>query len=395
MVGMDATEPAVFILGDPDDATTEDALRDGAVRFRSRRGVRITERLLIEALPAKAPGRVLCGFDSEGTVALASARLWGDEVPLVWWHLDAYVTQKARRTLDRHQVKVDIRCSPDLPGAPVPGQPAPPADEAPFDLIALPFPRGQEAQLGRELVEEAHAILRQGGRLLASTGDRRGEWLNKVLRDVFGNSTVAHQTRRDGLCFAAKRTKTKAEVRDHRHLIKATLRGRELTFEGRPGTFGYARLDPGSRVLADGVEVRPGDVALDIGCGMGVLGIAIAPECARVMLVDSNARAVDLATRNAATNHVPQVEVVLRADLEDLGPPAFDLAVTNPPYYSNWRIAQSFVNTAASTLRPGGRLWLVAKAAEKHAELLSERFKDVRTTPTPSGHALITGNLPG
>lgn len=390
---MDVTEP--LILGNPTDARREDALRSGDLRFRSRKGVRAAERLLVEALPQKAPPTLLCGFDSEGAVALAAARLWPAGTRITWWHFDAYVTEKVRRTLAQNEVTVDLRCAPDLPGVAIPGEPPPPEDEGPFDLVALPFPQGQEAQLGRELIEEAHAALKPGGRLLAATDDRRGEWLNRVLRDVFGNSTVVHDGRRLGVCFGAKRTRPRAEVRDHRHPITARLRGRELRFEGRPGTFGYARLDAGTRALAEGVEVRPGDAALDLGCGYGVLGIAVAPECSRVTLVDSNARAVALAARNAAANGAHAAEVLLRADLEDLGVGGYDLVLMNPPYYSNWRIARSFIGTAASVLRPGGRLWLVAKAADQHAALVGERFHQVRTTATPSGHALVCGVMPG
>lgn len=390
---MDLTEP--LILGNPTDATQEDALRAGGLRFRSRKGLRGAERLLVEALPPKAPGTLLCGFDSEGTVALAAARLWGADTRVTWWHLDAYVAEKVRRTLAQNEVKTDVRCAADLPGVAVPGEPPPAEGEGPFDVVALPFPRGQEAQLGRELIEEAHAALKPGGRLLAATDDRRGEWLNRVLRDVFGNSTIVHDGRRQGLCFGAKRTKARAEVRDHRHPITTKLRGRELRFDGRPGTFGYSHLDAGTKALADGAEVRPGDAALDLGCGYGVLGIAVAAECARVTLVDSNARAVALAARNAAANGAHAAEVLLRADLEDLGGRVYDLVLMNPPYYSNWRIARSFIDTAASVLRPGGRLWLVAKAAAQHADLVGERFHEVRTTEAPSGHGLVCGILPG
>lgn len=390
---MAAMNSEPLILGNPQDATQDDPLRQGSLCFRSRKGVRAAERLLIEALPGKPPGRLLCGFDTEGAVALAAARLWAADARVVWWHVDAYVAQKVRRTLAHNEVTAEVRCAADLPGAPVPGELAPPADEPPFDLVALPFPRGQEAQLGRELLEEAHAVLKPGGRLLAATEDRRGEWLNRVIRDVFGNSTIVHDGKRKGLCFGAKRTKAKAEVRDHRHHITATLRGRELKLEARPGTFGYSHLDAGTRALADGVEVLPGDAVLDIGCGYGALGLAVAAEVPRVVLVDSNARAVALAVRNAASNQAANAQALLRADLEDLGEPAFDLVVTNPPYYSNWRIARSFVNTAASLLRPGGRLWLVAKAAGQHAELLDERFREVRIVDTPSGHGLVSGVL--
>ena len=382
-----------FVLGDPERAERVDELRGGAIRVRSARGLRRTEALLIEALPAGAPERFLCGLDPEGALAIAARGVWGGPAPHVaWWHLDAYVSSRAAATMVRAgAAPLEVRCQSDLPGVGAPGEPTP-APEAPFDLIELPFPRGQEAILGRELIEEAHVALRPGGKLLAATDEPRGRWLGKVLRDVFGNANVARDERKGGVVLVSKRTRARAEVRDHRHLIKVALREQELALWSRPGVFGHARLDDGTRALASAFEVLPADVVLDLGCGYGALGLLaakLAPE-GRVVAVDSNARAASLAERNAReAGLADRVRALHRAELDDLGEPAFDLALANPPYFGNWRIAQAFVDTAAATLRPGGRLWMVAKAADRHAELLGDRFRDVRVLDSPRGHGIV------
>ena len=384
-----------LVLGQADllDEPRRDTLRGGALQVLSSRGLRGVEALLIAALPERAPQRLLCGFDAEGSVALAARALWGQEPAITWWHFDRYVADKAAATLARGGDPVEVRCQPDLPGVTAPGEPLV-APEEPCDLVALPFPRGQEAILGRELIEEAHAALRPGGRLLAATDEPRGKWLGKVLRDVFGNANVAFEGRKRGVTFMALRKRQRAEVRDHRHLIQVTLRGFPLRLWSRPGVFGHARLDDGTRALAEACDVQPGHVTLDLGCGYGALALVaaqLAPE-GRVVGVDSSTRAASLAARNAEENQLQgRVRALLRAGLEDLGEPAFDRVLANPPYFSNWRIAGAFVDGAARLLRPEGELWLVAKAAERHAELLGERFRAVRILDTPRGHGIVVG----
>lgn len=393
--------PITITLGDPDEASEKQKLRGGAIVVRSKHGLRDTERLLIGALPEKAPKRLLVPLDPEGAVLIAARKLWGPEVVIQGWHLDAYVARRARATLERNGVSdVEVLLAPDLPGVQAPGQPAPAAIE-PFDLVALPLPRTQEAALGRELVEEAHAALSVGGRLLAANDDRQADWAKRVLKEVLGNATVAFSpTGRDrklGLCLGARRTKAHAEVRDHRHPIAVTLRGKELALESRPGVFGHARFDQGTRALAAAADVQPNDAILDLGCGYGALGIACglaAPE-GRVTLVDSNARAVALAERNCAANGLTKATALLRADLEELGEAPFDLALANPPYFANYRIARAFAATAFARLKQGGRLWMVAKNLEAHQKVVVEAgFEKVEATRAESGHALIRAIRP-
>lgn len=235
-------------------------------------------------------------------------------------------------------------------------------------------------------------MLRPGGRLLAATDEPRGRWLGDLLRDVFGNANLARDARKRGVALVATKKRARAEVRDHRHLIQVELRGRPLRLWSRPGLFGHARLDDGTRALAEACQVGERDVVLDLGCGYGALALTaahLAPE-GRVVGVDSSTRAAALMTRNAEENGLAgRTRGLLRAGIEDLGEPAFDVVLANPPYYSNWRIASAFVEAAASTLKPGGRLWLVAKAAERHAELLGEGWSDVQVLPTPRGHGLV------
>ena len=81
------------------------------------------------------------------------------------------------------------------------------------------------------------------------------------------------------------------------------------------------------------------------------------------MLVDSHSRAVEAAELNAKAFGV-EAEVILA----DNGTPArmdgtFDLFVGNPPYYSDYRIADVFLETAARALKPGGVCYTVCKNA--------------------------------
>lgn len=469
-------EPIRIVLGNvPDDAHRDDVvvekLRKGALVVRSRHGLRPTEKLLIEGLPAKPPATLLVGLDGEGVVAIAAHHLYGTATKVTWWHIDAFQAARVRRSLaangaldapagqapddddagddadaddrdDRDEADetdesdepdetdepdesdaappaakapagpvvnpVEVVVGPDLPGVVVPAEAAP-VPGGPFDIIALPFPKGSEAIFAREVIEEAHAGLVPGGRLLAAIDDPDAEWGKRVLKDIFGNATVAldgrtvGRKRHLGVVLGGRRKKAKAEVRDHRHALRARLRARgegdgiALTLESRPGVFGNVALDQGTRALAEAFDVSEADVVLDLGCGYGPLGILaakLAPR-GRAVLVDANARAVACARRNGPANEASNVEVRLLADLEGLEEGVYDLALANPPYFSNFRIARAFVEGAFQALKPGGRLWLVAKAASRHQELMEQAgFTSMTSHTAPRGHGVLRGVKP-
>ena len=357
------------------DKVRRDVLRGGAISFVSARGLRRESALLVEALPKKAPARALFGLDTEGAPAIAARAIW-PEAGLAWFPFDAYVGEKVRGVLGRCDAgDVEVVVDEDLP----PG---------PFGVIALPFPRNSESLLMRDLLEAAHDRLEPGGRLIAST-EGKPDALEKAIEKVFGNSTPAADRGIRGACFYAQRKRVKSQQSDHSHVVAAKIAHAdgsgttELSIETRPGTFSHGVIDRGTRALAEWLEPRNATHVLDLGAGCGVLGLYVAerlPE-ARVVLVESNARAAGCARRNAERNGLAdRVSVLVRADVEDVPVPergGFSLCVTNPPYFSQWRIATSFVQNAHALLRRGGRLALVVKAgkaAEEHAKIVKSVF---------------------
>ncbi len=80
-----------------------------------------------------------------------------------------------------------------------------------------------------------------------------------------------------------------------------------LEWKGRTGPFEIA-VDPAvfapthtSRTLADALEIEPGDVVIDVGCGSGVLSfVAARLGAGRVYGVDLSPAAVEIARKNAA-----------------------------------------------------------------------------------------------
>ena len=71
----------------------------------------------------------------------------------------------------------------------------------------------------------------------------------------------------------------------------AELKGRTYRFVTDAGVFSKGEVDFGTRLLIDCLELRPGDVVLDLGCGYGPIGVVagdlVGPD-GRVYMVEVN-----------------------------------------------------------------------------------------------------------
>ena len=59
-------------------------------------------------------------------------------------------------------------------------------------------------------------------------------------------------------------------------VFKTRLRGHDFVFYSTWGLFNPKSVDEGSQLLIDTVDVAPDARVLDIGCGYGPLGLALA-----------------------------------------------------------------------------------------------------------------------
>ena len=91
------------------------------------------------------------------------------------------------------------------------------------------------------------------------------------------------------------------------------LKGRTFQFVTDSGVFSRETVDYGSRVLIDAFdweELPDEGKILDVGCGYGPIGLALAFATQRfVEMVDINERAVSLAQGNAKRNQIEHVDI--------------------------------------------------------------------------------------
>lgn len=140
-----------------------------------------------------------------------------------------------------------------------------------------------------------------------------------------------------------------------------TLLGHPFTFHTTWGLFSPKGIDEGTRLLLEHLEVAPDEQALDLGCGYGPLGLAIARAAPQghCTLVDKDFVAVEYARRNAARNHIENVEVLLSNGLDQVPPRRFTLAVTNLPAKTGKEHYYLFFHDVRERLLPGGRFYVV------------------------------------
>jgi 16S rRNA (guanine1207-N2)-methyltransferase len=142
--------------------------------------------------------------------------------------------------------------------------------------------------------------------------------------------------------------------------VRASVWGHDLDLTSGSGVFAQGRLDVGTAVLFRETEPPKPGTFLDLGCGYGVIGLALAVAVpgARVWAVDVNERAVLLANGNAASLGVADRYTAVASDAvpDDV---TFGEIWSNPPIRVGKQALHALLLTWLPRLAPDGRAVMV------------------------------------
>lgn len=169
--------------------------------------------------------------------------------------------------------------------------------------------------------------------------------------------------------------------------IKVRLQGRVFELYTAGGVFSPKKLDKGTKLLIETAVVKDGWKVLDLGCGYGVLGIALKRQHPSIELVmsDVNSRAVKLAKMNIKLHRleadVMQSNVYSNKRLAGM---KFDTILLNPPQTAGKKVCFRMIEESREHLKKGGLLQTVARH-QKGGKHLSQKMEEVFGNVQESG----------
>jgi 16S rRNA (guanine1207-N2)-methyltransferase len=331
-----------------------------------------TDRLLLdtaaEALTAAGPDEVVIVGDHYGALTLGAAARFG--CLGMRSHTDPLTGELARAAnAERLGLAGSYRDCP-LTGELFAGA----------RVVLAQAPKGLD-----ELAEWTGLIGRQADPAVRLYLGGRVKYLSRAMNDVLG---LAFGSVTAGLARQKSRVITAAGLRPDAELPSFPRQEWQDDLQmwvcAHGGAFAGSRIDIGTRRLLDVLpQLPPVDSAIDLGCGTGVLAVALARRGIRVLASDSSAAAVRSCLATVAANEVAQLVTVHRDDaLSTVPAGSASLIVCNPPFHLGPAVhagaAMRLFEAAARVLAPGGQLWTVFNTHLGYSAVLSRLIGPTR-----------------
>jgi 16S rRNA (guanine1207-N2)-methyltransferase len=177
-------------------------------------------------------------------------------------------------------------------------------------------------------------------------------------------------------------------------LIKTCLRGRTFQFLTASGVFSKKRVDLGTQLLIESAILPERGCILDIGCGYGAVGIAVAvfnPHL-QVVLTDVNERAVRLARQNAKLNNVSNIEVRKGYLYEPVEGLMLSGVLSNPPVTAGMKIVNAIIMQAPQHMSDKATFQVVVRSkigGKRLMSVLEEAFGCASILARGSGYRVF------
>lgn len=180
----------------------------------------------------------------------------------------------------------------------------------------------------------------------------------------------------------------RSELRDVYYKYNDTT----FKFKSDLGIFSKDKIDEGSKILVESYlkNGRESITALDMGCGVGFIGIVLSKlKNITFDMVDVNNRAIHLTNMNIKSNKV--AANVFVSDMYEKIEKKYDLIITNPPIRAGKGVYLTILTSSFKYLNENGELWFVMRNNHGVKTVINDLKKDydVETMKKDKGYYIV------
>ncbi|MBS3151892.1 class I SAM-dependent methyltransferase [Candidatus Woesearchaeota archaeon] len=173
--------------------------------------------------------------------------------------------------------------------------------------------------------------------------------------------------------------------------LKVKLRNKEIEFFTASGLFSISRVDLGSEILINKCIIEDNWKVLDLGCGYGIIGLALlkSNKTLKLTFSDINERAIQLTKKNLDIYKL-KATVVQSNGFENIRE-KFNAILLNPPQTAGKELCFKLIENSKEYLEKNGLLQVVARHNKGGKELsrkMKEVFNNVTEISKSSGYRI-------